>query len=73
MQISAATVEKNMEAFQKTENRTISWLSDPDPGHISGKDENSNSKRYMHPNVHSNTIYNLQDMERTYVHQQMNG
>ena len=26
-------------------------------GHISGKDENSNSKRYMHPNVHSSTIH----------------
>ena len=25
--------------------------------------ENSNSKRYMHPNVHSSTIYNNQDME----------
>ena len=27
--------------------------------------ENSNSKRYMHPNVHSSTIYNSQDMEAT--------
>ena len=37
--------------------------SNPTPGHISG--ENSNSKRYMHPSVHSNTIYNSQDMEAT--------
>ena len=24
-----------------------------------------NSKRYMHPYVHSNTIHNSQDMEKT--------
>ena len=27
--------------------------------------ENSNSKRYMHLNIHSSTIYNSQDMEAT--------
>ena len=27
------------------------------------KDENSNSTRYMYPNVCSNTVYNSQDME----------
>ena len=27
------------------------------------KNKNSNSKRYMHDNVHSSTIYNSQDME----------
>ena len=27
--------------------------------------ENSNLKRYMHPNVHSSTIYKNQDMEAT--------
>ena len=32
-----------------------------------GKEENSNLKRYMHLNVHSNTIYNSQDVEATYV------
>ena len=35
------------------------------PGHISRKDENYNSERYMYPNVHSSTIYNSQDMEAT--------
>ena len=35
--------------------------------HIWKKYENSNSKRYMHPNVHSSTIYNSQDMETTQV------
>ena len=28
----------------------------PTPGHISEKDENSNSKRYMHSNVHNFTV-----------------
>ena len=27
------------------------------------RNENSNWKRYMHPSVHSSTIYNSQDME----------
>ena len=34
-------------------------------GHISRKDENSNLKRFMHPNIHCNTVYNSQDMEAT--------
>ena len=29
------------------------------------KNENTNSKRYMHHNVHSSIIYNAQDMETT--------
>ena len=33
--------------------------------HIPRKDENSNLKRYMHPIVHSSTIYNSQDIEAT--------
>ena len=39
--------------------------SNPTPGYISGKDENSKLKRYMHPNVHCSTIYNSGDMEAT--------
>ena len=37
--------------------------SNPIPGHISR--ENHNVKRYMHPSVHSSTIYNSQDVEAT--------
>ena len=33
--------------------------------YISGKDENYNLKRCMHPNVNSSTIYNSQDIETT--------
>ena len=30
---------------------------------FTGKHKNSNLKRYMYPNCHSNTIYNIQDVE----------
>ena len=63
MQIGAATVENSMEVSQKVKNRTTIGSSNPTPGHISGKDKNSNLKRYMHPNNHNSTIYNSQDME----------
>ena len=63
-----------MEVPWKTKNSVTVWSSNPIPGHISGKYKNYNSKRYMHPNVHSSTIYNGQDMEATLsVHWQMNG
>ena len=35
----------------------------PTPGHISG--ENHNSKRYVHPSIHSSSAYNSQDMKTT--------
>ena len=35
--------------------------SNPTPGYISGKKTKTlNLKRFMHPNIHSNTIYNSQ-------------
>ena len=37
--------------LKKTKNRTTIWSSNPTPEHISWKDENSNSKRYMNPIV----------------------
>ena len=30
-----------------------------------GKERNSNLKRYVHPSVHSSTVYNSQDVETT--------
>ena len=52
---------KSMEVPQKT--RVLIWFNNPTPGHISRYDYNS--KRYMHSHVHSSTIHNSQDMERT--------
>ena len=63
MQIFATTMENSMRFLKKTKNRVTIWSCNPTPGHKSGKDENFNLKRYIHPNVHSCTIYNSQDME----------
>ena len=38
-----------MEISQKTKNRTTTWSSNSTPGYISEKNENTRSKRYMHP------------------------
>ena len=48
--------------FKKAENRPIIQCSDSTPGYMSRKNKNTNSIRYMHPNVHSSTVYSSQDM-----------
>ena len=48
---------------QKTKNRVAMGPSNHTGGHLSG--ESSNSKRYMHPHVHSSTIHNSQDVQAT--------
>ena len=65
MLIGTATLENKMEFPQKTKNRATIWSSNPAPGHISKKDESSNFKGYMHPNVYSSTVCNNQGMEAT--------
>ena len=58
-----ATVENNTENFQKNNitilptNSTTSYIPE----------KNINLERYMHPNIHSNIIYNPQDMATTQV------
>ena len=56
-------MENSMEVPSKAKNRVAIWSSNPTPGHVSGKYESSNSKRYIHTNVQSGTIYNSQDMD----------
>ena len=56
-----------MEVPQKVKNRTTIGSSNSNPGYLSGKNENTNLRRYLHPNVHSSTIYNSHDMEATQV------
>jgi len=51
--------------FKKIKNRIIVRPSNHIPGYICR--ENHNSKRYMHPNVHSSTVYNRQYMEATHM------
>ena len=56
---------------QKTKNSYLIWSSNPISGHIPR--QNCNSKRYMHPYVHSSSIHNSQDMETTYMSIKTNG
>jgi len=56
-------MESCVEVSQKTKIRISIRFSNSTPGHLSG--QNHNSKRYMHPYVHINTIYNSQDTETT--------
>ena len=63
MQIGAGTMENSMGIPQETKNRVAIWSNNPTLGHI--PKQNYNSKRYMHPYVHSSTIHNSQDMETT--------
>ena len=53
--------DNSMEIPQKTENRATVWSGSPTPGHTSGGKHNS--KRYMCPDIHSNTIHSRQYME----------
>ena len=63
MQIGAATMKNSMEVPQTTKNSVAVWSRNLNPGHVLR--QNYNSKRYMHPYVHSSTIHNSQDMEKT--------
>ena len=63
--IGAATMKNSMEVAYKTKNRVTISSINLTPGHISRKHKNSNLKKYMHPSVHSSTIYNSQGMEAT--------
>ena len=57
------TIENSMEVPSKAKNRTTLQSSNPTLGHVFR--ENHNLKRYMHPNVYSNTVSNSQDTEAT--------
>ena len=67
MEIGAVTEQNRMEFPQKSKNRTTLWPSISTPGYTSKRGENSNSKRYAHPSLHSSFVYNSQDMEATQV------
>ena len=55
------------DSLKRTKNRVPIWSSNPDSGHISGKDESYNLKRYMNHNVYSSIAYNSQVTEATQV------
>ena len=65
MQIAAATMENSMESPQKIKNWTNIWYNISTSGCLSEGNENTNSKRYIHPNVQSSIVSSSQDMEIT--------
>ena len=67
MQTGEATVENSMEFPQKTKNGTALWPSNLAAGILPEEPWNPNRKEPMHPNIHSNTIYNSQVLKATYV------
>ena len=64
MQTGAATLENSMEVPQKIKNITTLQPSNCTTRYLSKRYKNAVSKRHMHPNVYSSTIYNSQIMER---------
>ena len=63
MQNTIANMENSMEFPQKVKNRTIIQSSNSTTGHLSEKNENTNSKRYRHPYVHCSIMHNSQSMK----------
>ena len=49
-------MKNNMEFPQKTKNRIVIWFSNSTLGYIR-ENKNTNSKGWMHPNVHNSIIY----------------
>ena len=60
-------MENSMEVPQEIKNRITMWSSNPTSGNIPKGIENRVSKRYLYTHVHSNTIYNSQEVEVTPV------
>jgi len=60
-------MENSMEFPKKSKNRTTICSTNLTLGYLSGKNKNSNAKRYTHPNVHRSTIYNSEDMKTIQV------
>ena len=63
MKISAASMEDSKGVPQKVKNRTTTQSSNCTSGYFSEEEKNTNSKRYTHPYIECNIIYNSQDME----------
>ena len=56
-------MENKMEDPQKIKNRATKWSSNSTAGYLSEENENTDSKRYIHPNVHCSIIHNREEME----------
>ena len=63
----AGILKNSMEVPQKIKNRTSIWSSDFTSGYTSEGNENTNSERCMHPDVHWSIVYLSQVMKTTDV------
>ena len=54
-------------SFSKIKNRAALRASNSTSGYLFGGNENTNWKRHAHHYAHCNMIYNIQDVEATYV------
>ena len=50
---------------QQSNHHLLPWQVDSLPSSHQGSPQNTNLKKHLHPNVHSNIIYNCQNMETT--------
>ena len=64
-QIGIAAVETVWKFLKTLKIETITWFINSTLEYTSKENKSTNSKRYMHPNVLSSTIYNCQDMKAT--------
>ena len=61
----AGAREDSMEVPQKTKKKNYQMIQQFCSWVYIQRKQNTNLKRYMHPNIHSSIIYNYQDMEAT--------
>ena len=66
-------MENSIKVLKETKNRTTLWSKNSTPGYIFEENENTYSKRYMYPNVHSTIISIGKIGNNLSIHQQMNG
>ena len=59
MQIGIAAVETVWKFLKTVKIETITWFINSSLEYTSKENKSTNSKRYMHPSVHSSTIYNF--------------
>ena len=67
MQTGIAIVENSMEVPPQIKNRNVLQSSNHTSGYLLKEYSNTNSGRYMHPNVYSSVIYNSRIMEAAQV------
>ena len=64
MHVGTATLKKSMEVPQNIKNRATLWYSNCTTRYLTKDYKNTNLKGYMHPDVYSSILNNIQIMER---------